>query len=125
MISRRAFLAASAPFLNPLHAQAPSERPNILWILGDDLGPQLGCYGHPLVHTPNADRLAAESLLAGSPVAGSIASASLAPAAGDSPTLAASPPPAAAADPVLCGHCGRTASNGLVCIGMCVADSGY
>jgi hypothetical protein len=31
----------------------------------------------------------------------------------------------AAADPVLCGHCGRTASNGLVCIGMCVADSGY
>jgi hypothetical protein len=32
---------------------------------------------------------------------------------------------AVAADPVLCGHCGRTASNGLVCIGMCVADSGY
>ena len=28
-------------------------------------------------------------------------------------------------DPVLCGHCGRTANNGLVCIGMCVADSGY
>ena len=28
-------------------------------------------------------------------------------------------------DPVLCGHCGRTASNGLVCIVMCVADSGY
>ncbi len=28
-------------------------------------------------------------------------------------------------DPVLCSHCGRTASNGLVCIGMCVADSGY
>ncbi|MFN9618647.1 MAG: hypothetical protein ACK55X_02900 [Synechococcaceae cyanobacterium] len=28
-------------------------------------------------------------------------------------------------DPVLCGHCGRTARNGLTCIGMCVADSGY
>ena len=28
-------------------------------------------------------------------------------------------------DPVLCGHCGRTANNGQVCIGMCVADSGY
>ncbi|MDM7959734.1 MAG: hypothetical protein QUV04_08270 [Synechococcus sp. WH 8007] len=28
-------------------------------------------------------------------------------------------------DPALCGHCGRTANNGLVCIGMCVADSGY
>ena len=32
---------------------------------------------------------------------------------------------AAAQEPVLCQHCGRTASNGLVCIGMCVADSGY
>lgn len=28
-------------------------------------------------------------------------------------------------EPVLCNHCGRTASNGLVCVGMCVADSGY
>ncbi|MFM1811336.1 MAG: hypothetical protein RLZZ336_274 [Cyanobacteriota bacterium] len=31
----------------------------------------------------------------------------------------------AATEPVLCGHCGRTASNGLSCIGACVADSGY
>jgi len=37
------------------------------------------------------------------------------------PEAVAEPQP----DPVLCGHCGRTASNGLVCIGMCVADSGY
>lgn len=29
------------------------------------------------------------------------------------------------AEAVLCGHCGRTASNGLSCIGACVADSGY
>jgi hypothetical protein len=28
-------------------------------------------------------------------------------------------------DPVLCHHCGRTARNGIACIGMCVADSGY
>jgi hypothetical protein len=28
-------------------------------------------------------------------------------------------------EPVLCGHCGRTASNGLSCQGICVADSGY
>jgi len=32
---------------------------------------------------------------------------------------------APAAEPVLCGHCGRTASNGLSCQGICVADSGY
>jgi hypothetical protein len=44
------------------------------------------------------------------------------------PSRAAEPPQEtseASPDPVLCGHCGRTASNGLVCIGMCVADSGY
>ena len=28
-------------------------------------------------------------------------------------------------DPVLCVHCGRTASNGISCQGSCVADSGY
>ena len=28
-------------------------------------------------------------------------------------------------EPILCRHCGRTASNGLVCEGYCVADSGY
>ena len=28
-------------------------------------------------------------------------------------------------EPVLCNHCGRTSSNGLVCVGMCVTDSGY
>ncbi len=39
-------------------AQTSSKRPNILWILGDDLGPWLGCYGHKLVHTPHIDSLA-------------------------------------------------------------------
>ena len=28
-------------------------------------------------------------------------------------------------DPVLCNHCKRTASNGVRCLGMCVADSDY
>ena len=30
---------------------------------------------------------------------------------------------ASARDRVLCSHCGRSASNGISCIGMCVADS--
>jgi len=47
------------------------------------------------------------------------------PPAAVAPVAAAAAPLAAPADPVLCTHCGRTASNGLVCIGMCVADSGY
>ena len=28
-------------------------------------------------------------------------------------------------DPILCNHCERTASNGVRCLGMCVADSDY
>lgn len=41
---------------------APDPRPNILWILADDLGPELGCYGYPLVRTPHLDRFAAEGV---------------------------------------------------------------
>ena len=26
---------------------------------------------------------------------------------------------------VLCNHCGRTSSNGIRCIGICVADNDY
>jgi hypothetical protein len=28
-------------------------------------------------------------------------------------------------DPILCPHCKRTASNGIKCKGICVADSDY
>ncbi len=38
-------------------------RPNFLFIIVDDLRPQLGAYGHPDVKSPNIDRLAAEGLL--------------------------------------------------------------
>lgn len=42
-----------------LPAAAPA-RPNILWIIADDLSPELGCYGYPHVHTPHLDRLSRE-----------------------------------------------------------------
>ena len=28
-------------------------------------------------------------------------------------------------DPTLCNHCKRTASNGVICLVMCVADNDY
>ena len=28
-------------------------------------------------------------------------------------------------DTILCNHCKRTASNGIRCLGMCVADNDY
>src|SRR5215510_12650760 len=34
-------------------------RYNVLFIISDDLRPSLGCYGNPIVKTPNIDRLAA------------------------------------------------------------------
>ena len=37
--------------------------PNILWIVADDLGTDLGCYGDSLVHTPHLDRLAQQGTL--------------------------------------------------------------
>jgi arylsulfatase A-like enzyme len=40
-------------------AAAPSPKPNVLFIMSDDMRPDLGCYGHPLVQSPNINALAA------------------------------------------------------------------
>lgn len=39
------------------------DRPNILWITCEDIGPNLRCYGDTYAVTPNIDRLAAEGLM--------------------------------------------------------------
>ena len=38
---------------------APKRRPNIVWIVGENLKLDLGCYGASNVKTPYLDRLAA------------------------------------------------------------------
>jgi arylsulfatase A-like enzyme len=55
--SRRSLLHAALASQG-LPGQTP--RPNILWLLAEDIGPQLGCYGEPLIQTPNLDRLATQ-----------------------------------------------------------------
>jgi arylsulfatase A-like enzyme len=42
---------------------APASKPNVLFIVADDLRNWLGCYGDPQAHTPNLDRLAARGTL--------------------------------------------------------------
>ena len=41
----------------------PDGRPNIMFILAEDMTLDLGCYGRTDVHTPNLDRLAAEGVM--------------------------------------------------------------
>ena len=40
-----------------------ANKPNVLWIYGEDLYPNLACYGTPVVKTPHIDRLASEGTL--------------------------------------------------------------
>ena len=42
-------------------AQA-ADAPNILWVIAEDLGPALSCYGNTDISTPNLDRFAAEGV---------------------------------------------------------------
>ncbi|MEM9829241.1 MAG: sulfatase [Bacteroidota bacterium] len=46
-----------------IFAQKPEQLPNILLISIDDLRPELGCYGNPIVKSPNLDKLASQSHL--------------------------------------------------------------
>lgn len=39
------------------------KQPNVLFIIADDMRPQLGCYGHKMMHTPNIDKLASTGTL--------------------------------------------------------------
>lgn len=55
-------LAIGALALLPHVGAAEKARPNILWIIAEDFGPELSCYGHPQVWTPHLDRLAADGV---------------------------------------------------------------
>src|SRR5258705_8081663 len=63
-VSRRELLAAVAtsPFWMSIAALAQNEksRPNFVFLVGEDTGPDLGCYGDKLARTPNLDRMAGE-----------------------------------------------------------------
>ena len=66
-IMRRIFLIISAALAISCTEKAPKEiiKPNILWIIAEDLSPFMGCYGDTINtgYTPVIDQLAAEGVL--------------------------------------------------------------
>ena len=56
-----AVLAALLPAW-ALADDGPERRPNILWLVAENIDLDLGCYGEPLVRTPHLDRLAEEGV---------------------------------------------------------------
>ena len=58
--------AVSMALASPLSAAAPdaaTRKPNVLFLIADDLGRNLGCYGDKAARTPNIDRLAASGVV--------------------------------------------------------------
>src|SRR6267142_7210692 len=61
-VSIFALLSYSAPFFPssvPVSSAAPKPKYNVLFIISDDLRPELGAYGNKIIKTPNIDALAA------------------------------------------------------------------
>lgn len=58
-----AVVCLSANYLVRSAQAADSDRPNIIWLMADDLGyGDVGCYGQKVIATPNIDQMAREGL---------------------------------------------------------------
>jgi arylsulfatase A-like enzyme len=54
----RSILSVFLALLLCFPVPADDKKPNVLFIMSDDMRPELGCYGHPTVKSPNIDALA-------------------------------------------------------------------
>ena len=56
------FLFTLLALATGVRAEQAADRPSILWLIAEDFGPELGCYGTRQVWSPNLDRLAAQGV---------------------------------------------------------------
>ena len=56
-------LLASLTALHAADAPKKSDKPNIVWLIAEDMSPHFGCYGEKTIQTPNVDKLAASGVL--------------------------------------------------------------
>ncbi len=72
LTKRFGFITSTTIMLyNNSNMENSARKVNVLFLISDDLRPQLGCYDgqdapnpvHPKMHTPNLDKLARKSLL--------------------------------------------------------------
>src|SRR6266851_1048838 len=56
------YSALSLPSSLPYASAAPAPKYNVLFIISDDLRPELGSYGNQIIKTPNIDALAARGM---------------------------------------------------------------
>jgi arylsulfatase A-like enzyme len=63
-ISRRGFITAAGTMAAAAQsvAQSSANRPNVLYVILEDSGPNMACYGEKLVKTPNIDRFASQGI---------------------------------------------------------------
>lgn len=68
-LTRRGFLKASAATaiglpgcMSGTFDKTALNKPNIVWIMAEDISTELACYGHPAVKTPNLDHLAGQGI---------------------------------------------------------------
>ncbi len=61
-VSRRGFLAGGSALVAARGAAAAVTRPNVLYVIQEDIGPNMACYGEPLIRTPHLDRFAKQAI---------------------------------------------------------------
>ena len=62
-MSKRKNLTTAAAFLCIAASAQIKQKPNILWIMAEDMGQDLECYGMKAVRTPNLNKMASEGVL--------------------------------------------------------------